>query len=61
MFEAFWEHKYYFIFAKCKYNSACQQNAQDVRFLHSPLDMVCNSKTITTSKPEVNLDLSFKF
>lgn len=61
MFDAFWERKYYFIFAKCKYNSACQQSAQDAQVPHSPLDMVCNSKTTTTSKPEVNSGLSFKF
>lgn len=58
MFEEFWKHKYYFMFEKCKYNSACQHSVQDVQVLQSPLDMICNSKKITTSKPEVNLGLS---
>lgn len=61
MLEEFWKAKYYFMFEKCKFNSTCQQSVQDVQVLHSPLDMICNSRKITTSKPEVNLDLSFKF
>lgn len=61
MFEEFWKHKYYFMFEKCNYNSTCMQSVQDVQVLHSPLDIVYNSRKITTSKPKVNLDLSFKF
>lgn len=61
MLEEFWKHNYYFMFEKCKYNSTCQQSVQDVQVLHSPLDTMCNSKKITTSKTEVNLGLSFKF
>lgn len=61
IFEKFWKHKYYFMFEKCKYNSTCQQSVQDVQVLQSPLNMICNSKKITSSKSGVNLGLGFKF
>lgn len=61
MFEEFWKQKYYFVFEKCKCNSTCQQSVQEVQVLQAPLDMICDSKKITTSKTEVNLGLIFKF